>query len=146
MAPPDDLDSPGAPAEDDRGPMSEEKSGRRVLVIDDEVLVRDAMCDMLGLESIPFFSAEDGAVGLSLIEQHGDRIGLVILDLTMPGLSGEETFRKIRATAPELAIVLSSGHDEAEALAPFEGESVAGYLQKPYALSDMVELVRKLLG
>ena len=126
--------------------MSEEMAGARVLVIDDEKLVRDAMCEMLELEGIPFVSASDGAEGLTSVEQHGDRVGLVVLDLTMPGLSGQETFLRIRAIAPGLPIVLSSGHDEARALAPLEGENVAGYLQKPYPLSQMVDLVRKLLG
>jgi len=126
--------------------MSEETIAGRVLVIDDEDLVRDAICDMLDLEAIPFLSAEDGAAGVAFVEQHGDGIGLVILDLTMPGLSGEETFRRIRATAPGLPIVVSSGHDRAAALAPLEDENVADYLQKPYALSDMVGLVRKLMG
>ena len=126
--------------------MSEEMAGARVLVIDDEKLVRDAICEMLELEGIPFVSAADGAAGLASFEQHGDRVGLVVLDLTMPGLSGQETFLKIRAIAPGLPIVLSSGHDEAQALAPLEGENVAGYLQKPYPLSQMVDLVRKLLG
>ena len=125
--------------------MSEETAAARVLVIDDEDLVRDAMCDMLDLEGIPFLSAEDGAAGIALVEQHGDGIGLVILDLMMPGLSGEETFRKIRAKAPGLPIVLSSGRDRAHALAPLENEAVTDYLQKPYALSDMVGLVRKLM-
>lgn len=92
-----------------RPPMSEETIAVRVLVIDDQDPVREAMCDMLDLEGIPFLSAEDGAAGVAFVEQHGDGIGLVILDLTMPGLSGEETFRRIRATAPGLPIIVSSG-------------------------------------
>ena len=126
--------------------MSEDAAAARVLVIDDEDLVRDVMCDMLDVEGIPFLSVGNGSAGVALVEQHGDDIGLVILDLKMPGLSGEETFRRIRATAPGLPIVLSSGHDKAEALAPLADEIVAGYLQKPYALSDMVVLVCKLMG
>jgi len=125
---------------------SEEMAGARVLIIDDEHLVREAMCEMLEFEGIPCISAADGAAGVASVEQQGDGVGLVILDLTMPGLSGPETFRKIRAIAPVLPIVLSSGHDEAQALGPLEGENVAGYLQKPYPLSHMVDLVRKLLG
>ena len=127
-------------------PMSEQIPAARVLVVDDEDLVRDAMCDMLDLEGIPFLSAEDGAAGVALVERHADGIGLVILDLTMPGLSGEETFRKIRARAPGLSIVLSSGRDRATALAPLANEAVAGYLQKPYSLSEMVGLVRRLMS
>ena len=126
--------------------MSEDTAAARVLVIDDEDVVRDVMCDMLEAEGMPCLSVGNGAAGVALVERHGDGIGLVILDLMMPGLSGEETFRKIRATAPGLPIVLSSGHDRAAALAPLEDETVAGYLQKPYPLSEMVVLVRKLMG
>ncbi len=125
--------------------MSEEIAGARVLVIDDDAMVRAAMCDMFDLSGIPALSAEDGTTGLALVQREGDRISLVVLDLTMPGLSGEQTFRRIRATAPKLPIILSSGHDKDHALVPFAGENVAGYLQKPYALAEMVALVRSLL-
>ena len=125
--------------------MSAAAAGR-VLLIEDDETVRFAICDMLDLEGIPCLAAEEGSRGVALAREHGGAIGVVVLDLQMPGMSGEETFRALRALAPELPIVLSSGHEEAHALGGFEDESVAGYLKKPYPLSEMVALVRHLLG
>ena len=77
-------------------PMREDTAAARVLVIDDEDVVRDVMCDMLEAEGMPCLSVGNGAAGVALVERHGDGIGLVILDLMMPVMGGLTFLKKLR--------------------------------------------------
>ena len=67
----------------------------------------------------------------------------MLLDLSMPGLSGEETFEALRAIDPSVRVLLSSGYSEAEATRRFVGRGLAGFLQKPYRPGALVEAVRR---
>jgi PAS domain S-box-containing protein len=116
-----------------------------VLVIDDEQVVREAVADALDLEGIPYRLAENGETGISLLREHGREIGLVILDLSMPGRSGEETFVELRKLDEGVPVVLSSGYAEEEARRRFAPRDLAGFLQKPYRFPTLVAEVRRCL-
>jgi len=75
--------------------------------------------------------------------REAERLKCVILDLTMPVMSGEEALAKMKAVNPNVPIVLSSGFNEAQALHRFEGKGLAGFLQKPYKAGALVEAVRR---
>ena len=75
-----------------------------------------------------------------------DQIALVLLDLTMPVMSGEEAFHRLRAIRPDVAILLTSGYDEATALEAFSRVHVSGFLKKPYTGEELAEAVRHALG
>jgi len=130
------VEAKPAPA---RGPFS-------ILVIEDEEMVRQSIADMLELEGLPCLVAEDGASGLAVLEAHVGEVRVVVLDVTMPGLSGEETFRGLRSLDSRLRILLTSGLDESVARQRFASEPIAGYLQKPYPLPMLVGVVRDLLA
>ncbi len=74
------------------------------------------------------------------------QITLVLLDLTMPVMGGEEALRKLRAIRPDVAVILTSGYDQTRALQGFNGAEVSGFLKKPYAVEDLARLVRSVLG
>jgi two-component system, cell cycle sensor histidine kinase and response regulator CckA len=116
-----------------------------VLVIDDEDVVREAIGDALASRNLPYLLARDGDEGLVLCRERGAEVGLVILDLSMPGRSGEETFRELRKVLPEVPVILSSGYGEDRAKAGFSGEDLAGFLQKPYRLSTLLAEVERCL-
>jgi DNA-binding NtrC family response regulator len=67
-------------------------------------------------------------------------IRLILLDLSMPGLNGEETLRELRQTDAHVRVLLSSGYSHAEVAARFAGQSEVGFIQKPY---DAGQLVRE---
>ncbi|HSB61607.1 MAG TPA: response regulator [Vicinamibacteria bacterium] len=116
-----------------------------VLVIDDEDVVREAIADAFDSRGLRYLLAADGDEGLALCRERGGEIGLVILDLSMPGRTGENTFRELRRIAPDVPVILSSGYAEEQARAPFAGEDLAGFLQKPYRLHTLIaEVVRCL--
>jgi CheY-like chemotaxis protein len=90
--------------------------------------------------------AVDGADALERWREHRSEIDLVILDLTMPVMSGEETLRRLRAAAPSLPVILSSGFNEREATRRIEEGNLAGFLQKPYSLKRLDECLQSALG
>jgi DNA-binding NtrC family response regulator len=117
-----------------------------VLVIDDEKPVREAITDMLALDNVATLCAATGAEGLVLFSERQAEIGLVLLDLSMPGLSGRETFDRLVEIDPQACIVLSSGYTQAEATRDFVGRPLAGFLHKPYDLETLRETVRQHLS
>ena len=70
---------------------------------------------------------------------------VVVLDLSMPGMSALETIRRLKAQSPNLPILLSSGYDRSEATRDLEPGEVVGFLPKPYSLSDLVNHIKAAL-
>ena len=116
-----------------------------VLVIDDEDVVREAIADAFASRGISCLLARDGEQGLRLVRDHGPEINLVLLDLSMPGRSGEDTFRELRKLLPEVPVLLSSGYGEEQAKTRFAGVELAGFLQKPYRVNTLLAHVERCL-
>ncbi len=116
-----------------------------ILVIDDERWVREAMDDILSLDGFTVFAAADGQTGLRLFQEHHTSINLVILDLSMPGLSGEATYKRFRQIEPQIKIVLSSGYSEKEVIPRFQNDVLTTFLQKPYDQHQLIRTVRQAL-
>ncbi len=114
-----------------------------VLVIDDEPSVREFVRSALEYAGFEVLTANDGTNGLDALDASADRIDLVLLDMTMPGLSGERTYEELRKAHPEIPVVLSSGFNEDEALARFAGRDLAGFLQKPYRNAQLLDVIRR---
>lgn len=136
-----------SPAASENGDTPEQLSppSAAVLVIDDEEPVREAVTDILAMEDIRVYTAVDGQTGITLFQEHQQEIELVLLDLSMPGLSGHQTFQALRQIDNELKIVLSSGYSEAEINRQFSGENVAGFLPKPFKLDTLVQTIQRHL-
>ncbi len=117
-----------------------------ILVVDDEQTVR-AVAKMI-LEEFGFdvLTANDGAQAVEVFREHAKQIDAVLLDMTMPRLSGEEVFTELRRIRPDVPVVLSSGYNEEEATARFTGKGLAGFLQKPYRPNALIQKLRELLS
>ena len=112
-----------------------------ILVVDDEDIVRRTAKAALERYGYTVILAEDGKTGVdALIERKGE-VSLVLLDMTMPVMGGEEAFRKIRMISSDVRVLLSSGFNEVEAIRRFTNKGLAGFIQKPYT---SVELARKM--
>ena len=96
-------------------------------------------------EGIRYRLAADGESGVTVLREHGREIGLVLLDLSMPGRSGEETFVELRKVDGGVPVVLSSGFAEEEARRRFAPRDLAGFLQKPYRFPTLVAEVKRCL-
>jgi signal transduction histidine kinase/CheY-like chemotaxis protein len=121
------------------------RSDATVLVVDDEPSVAKVAARTLASAGMQVVVASDGAEALALYRERGGKVDLVLLDLNMPGLPGDEVYRALRREAPGLPILLSSGHPEEAALARIEGGEAIAFLQKPYATEALRRRVRELL-
>ena len=116
-----------------------------VLLVDDEETIRALGARMLASLGLRRCSAADGREALEVYAEHRDEISLVVLDLTMPHMDGEETFRELRRLDPEVRVVMSSGYTEQDVTARFAGKGLAGFVQKPYTLAQLKEQLRMAL-
>ncbi|HKP64132.1 MAG TPA: ATP-binding protein [Polyangiales bacterium] len=112
-----------------------------VFVVDDEPLVRRATRAMLEQGGYRVLDCGDGEEALWIFERQLDRIQLVILDRSMPGLSGEDVFTRLQELASHVPIVLLSGQPAVSSTA----ERAAASLSKPVDLSTLLRTVRRAL-
>jgi len=118
---------------------------RRVLLVDDEREVRETIRGMLELLGVDVSEAPDGHRALELLKSEPRRIDIVLLDLTMPRMNGNETFRAIRALCPAMPVVFSSGYSLQDiAVSPTQDPTV-GFVQKPYTLKQLQQVLAGVL-
>jgi len=133
----------GKPKRDPGGLNDEDlKGSETVLVIDDEEVVRRAAKSALEHYGYTVILAENGKEGLELLAKPDCTVALVVLDMTMPGMSGEETLRHLAAVRPDLPVILSSGFNEVEFTPSLPANGFAGFIQKPYSASRLAEQIR----
>jgi PAS domain S-box-containing protein len=116
-----------------------------ILIVDDEEVVRRTAKLALERYGYTVLAAENGMEGLEVLGSTGGPVSLVLLDMTMPVMSGEETLEHMRRLRPDLKVVLSSGYNEVEAIRRFSGKGLAGFLQKPYTSAQLAEKVKTIL-
>ena len=132
------------------------QTGGTVLVIDDEESVRQVARLALRKAGFEVLVASSGREGLERFQRDPGRIAAVLLDMTMPDLSGEEVFDQLRRVRPGVPVILSSGYNEQDAIhrftvgngadRPADARALAGFIQKPYLPGDLVARVRAALG
>ena len=117
-----------------------------ILVVDDEDGVRRTLRAILRKRGFEVLLAHNGRAGADVLRDQGERVSLVILDLTMPVMGGEQTFDLMRAIRKDVPIVLMSGYDETEALVKTAGKDFTGFLQKPFTMDRLIHVVAAALG
>lgn len=119
--------------------------GELVLVIDDEDIVREGMADTLTAAGLYALTAADGPTGLQLVHKYGQEIKLILLDLSMPGMSGEEVFEQLQALDIAIPVLLVSGYSRTEIMERFVNTGLAGFIQKPYTADTFLQQVQSHL-
>lgn len=117
----------------------------RVLIIDDDPEVREVVIDMLDYAGVRTMSAASGEEGVALFQSHKDEIELVLLDLSMPGIGGKETFRRLKELRDDLKIVLSSGYGQSVVTDDLNFLGLTGFIQKPFRYDKLNDLITKYL-
>lgn len=121
------------------------KGSGTILVIDDEESVLNVATMMLESTGFTVKTAMDGYDGIEAFQRNKDEIRLVLLDMTMPRMGGEEAFRELRRMRGDLKVILWSGYDEQDAVNRFVGKGMAGFVQKPFEYSGLIGTVRRVL-
>jgi two-component system cell cycle sensor histidine kinase/response regulator CckA len=119
--------------------------GMRVLVVDDDQTVREVTRSMLEAAGAEVFTAADGEQALAVFRKDRDRIRFVVLDTTMPGMSAEEVYRRLRQEKPGVRVLLTSGYNEQDVTSRFAGKGLAGFIQKPFQMGQLMSAVRKVI-
>ena len=125
----------------DRTPMPQSRR-QKILLVDDEMMIRELGRAVLESGGYTVVEAEDGEEALAAFRATDSEIDLVLLDLTMPKLSGQDTFRAMAAIDPRARILFSSGYSSDD----FAGiEGACGLLPKPYRPQVLLDAVRRAL-
>ena len=120
--------------------------GRTVLVIDDEESVRTVARLSLEEGGFEVLTADSGQSAIALFEECGDRIDAVLLDMSMPQLSGEDTLEAIRERRPHLPVVVTSGYSEQEIVQRLKGSAFSLFVQKPFRAKELVLRVQEAVS
>ena len=112
-----------------------------VLVVDDEPTIRDLATAALTAAGYSVSTAVDGEDALAQLRQDPLRFNAVLLDLSMPKLDGEDTLIALRMLAPNLPVVLTSGHGEQEIVQRFVGRGLADFIAKPFLAETLIKAI-----
>jgi CheY-like chemotaxis protein len=115
-----------------------------VLLVDDEAALRSLGQTILEQHGYRVLLAEDGAEAVEVYRREKDRIDLVVLDLTMPRLSGPDAFRRLLEIEPQVRVLFASGY-AAEQAVPARHECILGFISKPYQPEVLIERVAAAL-
>ncbi|MBL7115024.1 MAG: response regulator [Kiritimatiellae bacterium] len=117
-----------------------------ILVIDDQERVRNVLESMLKRRGCTIYTDSNGQAGITTFANYHDDIDLVILNMTMPGLSGSETLKELVKINPKVKVILCTGYPEEEARKKFAGTQLAGFIHKPFKMEEMISLVGQVLN
>lgn len=117
-----------------------------VLLVDDEEAVRQVTSHALSSLGLTALVAPDGQAALQIYQEQAATINLVLLDLTMPGLTGEETLLRLREINPAVRVIIMSGYSEGETMQRCGALGVSGYLAKPFEIAELVDRLKQHLA
>jgi PAS domain S-box-containing protein len=116
-----------------------------VLVVDDEADVRDVTARLLTHLGFRVIVVADGASALQALQNQSSEIACVLLDANLAGMDAPTTLRELRALAPHIPVVVSSGYSQHEVLQRFAGQTIEGFIQKPYQMSELYGVLQHAL-
>jgi CheY-like chemotaxis protein len=116
-----------------------------ILLVDDEPINLDVTGELLKSLDYQVYLAASGREALAVFMEKKEEIALVILDMVMPGISGSETFDRLRKIDPGVRIIISSGYNLTDQVQQLIERGCNGFLQKPFHLQMISEKVREVL-
>jgi PAS domain S-box-containing protein len=117
-----------------------------VLMVEDEETLRVAVSKRLRKRGFSVIEANDGVAAVDLFRANRPDVGVVLLDMTLPGMGGPEVLAELRAIHPDVKVVLTSAYSREAAAHLFEASQVSGFIRKPYHFGDLVQLLSVTLS
>ncbi|HPC04685.1 MAG TPA: PAS domain S-box protein [Syntrophales bacterium] len=131
---------------EEKGARTEAVKGKEtILIVDDEAIILEVTQGMLRSMGYQVFCAGSGREALDIYREKGGRIDLIVLDMIMPGMSGTETFERLRELDPNGKILLCSGYSIEGKAAKLIEKGCGGFIQKPFRMEDLSREVRTIL-
>ena len=135
----------GLPAPQPRPKEGEWRGRGTILIVDDEEIVRTIgrrLLERMGFETI---QARDGQMAVEIFRERQGEITCVLLDLTMPRMSGVETFRELRRQNHAVQVIITSGYNEPYMTQQLTREGLSAFLQKPFDFETLQRKLRQVL-
>ncbi len=128
-------------------PKEEHKTevSKTILLVDDEEVIRDFVKAILRQDGYTILEAKDGQETLDVYQNQENEIDLIILDLSLPQLSGREVLKRIRSQNKRVKVLISSGYSEDQDFEALNALGIEGFLAKPYKHTLLEETVEKIL-
>jgi two-component system CheB/CheR fusion protein len=117
-----------------------------VLVVDDEELIRSFCRSALEPYGYHVLLARDGPEAIRMLQGTADQIGLVLLDVAMPGMDGLQTLERIRGVRSDVPVLVCSGLGDVEVEARFAGKKIDGFFPKPYTEKQLARKVKECIA
>jgi CheY-like chemotaxis protein len=131
------------PARAPDAPLPRPSRSARILVVEDETAVRGVLVDVLAGQGHEVVACEDGRSALAYV--NGPAFDLALVDLSMPGLSGWEVAKALRAAQPQIPIALVTGWGDQIDIGEARARGIDYLMAKPFNVDDMTRLVAGVL-
>ncbi len=118
----------------------------RILLIDDESVIRDVVSEMLNVLGYASITAQDGEEGVNIYREESANIDLVIIDMMMPKLNGRDCFLELKKINPNIKAILSTGFSLEGRAQEILDEGVIGFIKKPYTVEKLSKSVVEALA
>jgi CheY-like chemotaxis protein len=140
------TDPPSEPESPRREVARTERGAETILLVEDEVMVRDLFRDILVEAGYRVLEAPSGVDALDLVARHPEPIHLMVTDVIMPGMGGGELVRRMAEVRPEVKVLYVSGYNDDVLVRRGVIDSGVSFLQKPCMPDELTSLVRSILG
>ena len=117
----------------------------RVLLVDDEEIVRNIAFKMLTRIGYEVVLTSDGQEAVDFYQDHHEEIDLVVVDMLMPRMNGRDCFRRLREINPQVRAILSTGYSHNQSIQEVLDEGLLAYISKPFDLQEIASVVGSVL-
>jgi DNA-binding NtrC family response regulator len=117
-----------------------------LLVVEDEALLRQALVKMLRKDGFEVFEAADGSSAIDLLRAVGDKIDVMLLDITMPGASSHEIVAEAAKARPNIGVILTSAYSQEMNTVAMSLPQIRSFIRKPFQFGDLVKTLRNTLS
>jgi CheY-like chemotaxis protein len=116
-----------------------------ILLVEDEETLRNAVVQILQKKGFEVLAAPDGTAAVDQLRAHGERLTVLMLDVTLPGLPSRNVLEEARRIRPGITVLLTSAFTQDVAESSFKGLQVDSFIQKPFRLALLIELLESVL-
>lgn len=131
----------------EKTPPNESASGTaKLLLIDDEEIILEVGREMIKAIGYQVCTAQGGKEALALYQAKQSEIGMVILDMTMPQMSGKETYSELKQMNPDIKVLFSSGYNLDAETDEIISQGSSAFIQKPFKISELAQKLKQVMG
>ncbi len=116
-----------------------------ILLVDDDDDIRETTTELLESRGFEVLTAYDGEKALAMYQEHEETIDIVVLDMIMPNMGGNEAFDKLMEINPQVKVLLSTGYSLEGQAADIVNKGCAGYIQKPFNIADLTRKIMEII-